>query len=167
MPVSIAPEVQWGLLGNKSGLIAVSTRSVISAARCMPNSEPCCAKATVLVVEDQILLRAAIAEELRWQGYAVIEAVNAEEALAVLRSPLSVDLVVTDWRMPGALDGAAFVSLARHEFSHLRVIMVSGQYPDQKIRDSLDGFFAKPVDPSELSRRVRELVPTGANRDSP
>jgi hypothetical protein len=45
--------------------------------------------------------------------------------------------------------------------------MVSGQYPDQKIRDSLDGFFAKPVDPSELSRRVRELVPTGANRDSP
>jgi DNA-binding response OmpR family regulator len=130
----------------------------------MPNPEPCYAQATVLVVEDQILLRNAVAEELRWHGYTVIEAVNADEALAVLRSPVPVDLVVTDWRMPGALDGAALVSLVRNEFPDVRLIMVSGQYPDQKVRDALDAYFAKPFDPSELSRRIRELVPTTRGR---
>jgi two-component system, response regulator PdtaR len=123
-------------------------------------------RATILVVEDQILLRNSIAEELRVHGYAVIEAVNGDEALAVLRSPFSVDLVVTDWRMPGVVDGAALVSLVRSEFPHVKLIMVSGQYPDQQVRDALDGYFAKPLDTLELIRRVSELVPTPASGGS-
>jgi CheY-like chemotaxis protein len=132
----------------------------------MPNPERCFARATILVVEDQILLRNSIAEELRVHGYAVIEAVNGDEALAALRSPLSVDLVVTDWRMPGVVDGAALVSLVRSEFPHVKLIMVSGQYPDQQVRDALDGYFAKPLDTLELIRRVSELVPTPASGGS-
>jgi CheY-like chemotaxis protein len=66
---------------------------------------------TVLVVEDEVLIRMLIAEELRDSGFQVIEAANADEAMGFLAGGGDVDLVFTDVRMPGAMDGLA---LARH-----------------------------------------------------
>jgi CheY-like chemotaxis protein len=116
-------------------------------------------RTTILVVEDEVMVRAFLTDELRAHGYVVIEAVNAVEALAVLRSHLRVELVVTDLNMPGELDGAGLVPVIRTEFPFVKVVMVSGQFPDQKVRDSLDGYFSKPVVPSELSAHLKALVP--------
>ena len=73
----------------------------------------------VLVVEDEILVRLTMADCLRAAGYVVVEAANATEALAVLTSGEPVDVIFTDVRMPGAMDG---LMLARwvHEQDHLR-----------------------------------------------
>jgi CheY-like chemotaxis protein len=61
---------------------------------------------TILVVDDDIFVRMPIAQYLRDCGYKVIEAVSAEEAMAVLtRSDTVIDLVFTDIEMPGAVDG--------------------------------------------------------------
>lgn len=57
---------------------------------------------TVLVVEDEVLIRLLIADELRNQGIHVLEASNADEALTILESELSIEVLFTDIRMPGA-----------------------------------------------------------------
>jgi two-component system, response regulator PdtaR len=61
---------------------------------------------TILVVEDQIITRVAVAEELRDHGYKVIEAGTADEALGILRAAIPVDVVLTDLEMPGSLNGS-------------------------------------------------------------
>jgi CheY-like chemotaxis protein len=114
--------------------------------------------ATVLVVEDEVLTRVAACEELRDRGYVVIEAVSADEALSVLRSPVQVHLVLTDLRMPGAMDGAALVKRIRAEFPFLKVVMVSGQLPDPAIRALLDGYFPKPVALSQVAIFLQQLM---------
>jgi CheY-like chemotaxis protein len=114
--------------------------------------------ATVLVVEDEVLVRLAACEELRDLGYVVIEAVSADEALSVLRSPVQVQLVLTDLRMPGAMDGAALVKLVRAEFPFLKVVMVSGQLPDPAVRALLDGYFPKPIALTQVASFLQQLM---------
>jgi CheY-like chemotaxis protein len=67
------------------------------------------------VVEDEVLVRIKVADELRAQGYAVIEATNASEAISVLQSSMRIDLVLTDIRMPGDLDGLGLARMMRSE----------------------------------------------------
>jgi CheY-like chemotaxis protein len=118
---------------------------------------------TILVAEDEVLVRAMIADELREQGYAVIEAISADEALAVLRSPFRVDLVLTDLRMPGSIDGAGLVSLIRSEFPFVRIVMASSEVPDAELRASLDDFVLKPFLPRDISDCLRPLLPPVAD----
>jgi CheY-like chemotaxis protein len=68
---------------------------------------------TILVVEDEVLVRMMIDDELRNVGYTVLEASNADEALEVLRHTPKVGLVFTDFRMPGSMDGAKFAGFVR------------------------------------------------------
>lgn len=58
---------------------------------------------TILVVDDEILLRLSIADEFRAYGYAVVEAANADEALSILQSGTVIHAVFTDVRMPGSM----------------------------------------------------------------
>ena len=79
----------------------------------MTTSQEPSAKAgeTVLVVEDDILLRLSIAAYLRDCGYKVIEAADADEAVLVLKQPdLDIDVLFTEIEMPGAMDGFGLAS---------------------------------------------------------
>ncbi len=80
----------------------------------------------ILVVEDEVLIRLMVSDELRDAGYDVIEAYNADEALAVLKSPVRVDLIISDVRMPGSLDGLGLLAVVRATFPTLPVILTSG-----------------------------------------
>jgi two-component system, response regulator PdtaR len=62
-------------------------------------------KAAILVVDDEAMLRFCAAEALEGEGFEVIEAANADEALKVLASRQDVRLLFTDIQMPGKLDG--------------------------------------------------------------
>ena len=72
----------------------------------------------ILVVEDDVLVRAMISDELRDRGHTVIEAANADEALAILSSPVRMDIVVTDMQMPGSIDGSELVRTIRGQWPH-------------------------------------------------
>jgi CheY-like chemotaxis protein len=85
---------------------------------------------TILVVEDEILVRLMIAEELRGQDYNVVEAASADEARSVLQSGVKIDLVLTDIWMPGSIDGAGLVHLIRVERPALKVVLASGHHPE-------------------------------------
>lgn len=112
---------------------------------------------TILVVEDDVMVRAMWGEELRGDGFTVVQAANVDEAVAVLRSPTRVDIVVTDMQMPGAMDGTALVRLIRAEYPFLKVVMVSGQLPDDGTFEQLHGYLRKPATPSQLSAYLHQL----------
>ncbi len=81
--------------------------------------------AIILVVEDEVLIRMMMATELRAAGFAVLEAANADEALKVLRSSEPVDLMVTDIRMPGTMDGIRLAALVRGMWESIKIIIAS------------------------------------------
>jgi CheY-like chemotaxis protein len=71
---------------------------------------------TILFSEDDVILRAVVARQLRDEGYSVIETSNAEEVLLVLPAGIPVDLLLTDVRMPGTLDGFALHAWCARNF---------------------------------------------------
>ena len=114
-------------------------------------------KPTVLLVEDEVLIRLMLADELRSQGLQVLEASNADEALTVLQSSLPVHLLFTDIRMPGGMDGVALAKMAHARFPQIKSIIGSSGRPEQSI-DFVDAFLAKPYDLRELAAQVRRLL---------
>src|SRR5437870_1162727 len=96
---------------------------------------------TVLVVEDEVLVRLMIADELRRQGLDVVEACTADEAISVLQSSVKVNLLLTDIQMPGQLDGLALAALVHRGFPRIKVVVASGYRPVHQLQDIAHAFF--------------------------
>jgi DNA-binding NtrC family response regulator len=126
----------------------------------------------ILIVEDEILVRMFAGDILTEDaGYRVIEAVNADEALALLESRHDVRLVFTDVNMPGALDGFALARIVNMRLPGVRVIVTSG-HAKPNAGDLTEGtrFLPKPYAPSALIAMVQEMLdetaaPTMASPD--
>ena len=80
----------------------------------------------VLVVEDEVLVRLVIADHLRDAGFVVIEATSGEEARSILDAGVVVDLVFTDVRMPGSMDGLDLLGFIQENRPSLPVLVTSG-----------------------------------------
>ena len=76
---------------------------------------------TILVVEDEVLIRLPLAEYLRDCGYRVFEASNVAEAKAVLDADTPVDLVFSDVNMPGNENGFALAVWIRHDLPSMKL----------------------------------------------
>jgi CheY-like chemotaxis protein len=120
-------------------------------------------KPTVLLVEDEVLIRLMVADELRGQGLQVIEASNAEEALTILESSLAVHLLFTDVRMPGRMDGFALAKLAQARFPRLKLIIASSRQPEEISPPFADAFLCKPYDLNKVIERVESLLAQPGN----
>ena len=116
---------------------------------------------TVLVVEDEGVLRAVSSRVLAENGYTVLEAADGQEALRVaLAYPQSIDLLLTDIVMPGLAgpDVAQKVSSLRPE---IRVLFISGYVDSQADRGTFEGvgpILAKPFTSEALLRAVRDAL---------
>jgi len=116
---------------------------------------------TVLIVEDEILVRMVIADYLRECGYRVIEAGNAAEAIKVLRSPERVDIVFSDVQMPGEMDGFGLASWVRGNIPGLKVLLTSGNARAASTAGDLceEGpLEQKPYHPQTILTRIRRLL---------
>ncbi len=97
----------------------------------VPNSDPppsspfASRRPRILVVEDEMFIRLMVSDVLRDAGYDVIEAFNADKALDVLKSLVRVDLIISDVRMPGSLDGLGLLAVVRATYETLPVILTS------------------------------------------
>jgi two-component system, response regulator PdtaR len=114
--------------------------------------------ARVLVVEDDVMLRYALAHWLR-EGHEVLEAATADEALAILKSIVTVDIVVTDVQMPGSMNGLDLTTYIRESFPSLPVIVVSGN-PIPKDYAHASASFRKPYDFHKITACIETLVVT-------
>jgi DNA-binding NtrC family response regulator len=88
--------------------------------------EPAENQRTILVVEDEALIRLAVVELLKDAGYRVIEAGNSADALTLLAANSQISVVLTDVDMPGRLDGLGLVGLVQRDRPSIRSIVVSG-----------------------------------------
>jgi CheY-like chemotaxis protein len=113
---------------------------------------------TILLVEDEVLVRLTLAEVLRDQGYGVIEASNADEAIIVLRSQARIDLVFSDIRMPGEIDGVALARTVRASRPNLKIILASAFGPAIDVHLGVHGFIRKPYNLGEVLQRIRDLI---------
>jgi CheY-like chemotaxis protein len=117
---------------------------------------------TVLVVEDEILIRLVIADYLRECGYRVHEAVNAEEAVAILQSPeVSVDVVFSDVEMPGSMDGFGLARWVRANKPGTQVILTSGAERSADIAATLceaGPLLEKPYPSQDVVDRIKQLT---------
>lgn len=113
--------------------------------------------ATVLLVEDDALIRANSAEMLADAGYTVVEAISAEEAATVLKVR-AVDVIVTDINLPGA-SGAELVAHARAAQPSIGVVFASGQAAPL-LRGDLAGsvVLTKPYNAAALTSAVEEAL---------
>jgi CheY-like chemotaxis protein len=113
---------------------------------------------TVLLVEDEVLIRLLVADELRSQGINVLEASNADEALIILESSLPVHVLFTDIRMPGRMDGIGLTRLARNRRPDIKVVIASSHLPPGYFRDSVDAFIFKPYDLGAMAQQVQKML---------
>ena len=111
---------------------------------------------TILVVEDEVLIRLHVAEELREAGFPVLEAADAGEALEILSHVDGVELIATDLRMPGELDGLALARKVRLEFPHIKVVLMSGNYVSPE--PALDAVFCKPLKIEAFVRQIQQSL---------
>ncbi|PSJ39609.1 response regulator [Allosphingosinicella deserti] len=126
----------------------------MSSVEGIPKSEP-----VVLLVEDDVFVRFTTSEMLREEGFVVVEAVNAAEALALISTGLEVDIVLSDVRMPGEIDGVALTAKIKTIEPLLPVALVSTHLPPD-VKHEADAFLAKPFRVAELLELVRSLVGT-------
>jgi CheY-like chemotaxis protein len=123
---------------------------------------------TVLVVEDEVLIRLMVADELRKHGFSVVEAASADEAISVLQSSIPVHLLLTDLQLPGNIDGLTLARMVHAKFPTMKIVIASGHWPGSPPRGVADAFFSKPYDMNALAARVRELVAdSGHHVDEP
>jgi CheY-like chemotaxis protein len=97
----------------------------------------------VLVVEDETLIRELAAEDFADAGFHVTTACSGEEALKIVQAGSDFDLLFTDIRMPGDIDGWELARRARQLLPALRVIYASG-FDDTDNQLSDEGFIRKP-----------------------
>jgi CheY-like chemotaxis protein len=114
--------------------------------------------ATVLVVEDEFLVRDMIAEELRDAGFTVLEAGDGEVAATILNSADPIDILFTDIRLPGKLDGWEVARVARRARAALPVIYATGYTVDRTAEVEGSVFLNKPYQPSQIVETIRKLL---------
>ncbi len=115
---------------------------------------------TVLIVDDEVHARTAGASYLRDAGFRVVEAVDALEAMAIFASKASIDVVFTDIKMPGPMDGIALARWVREHHPETPVLLTSGV---PEIRATVmetwgRNFIAKPFIYATVENRIRELL---------
>jgi CheY-like chemotaxis protein len=116
---------------------------------------------TVLVVEDEVLIRSSIAEYLRHCGYRVLEAANADEAITILqKSTLQVDVMLSGVAMPGAIDGFGLARRARELRPGLEVILAGTV--ERAAHEAADlceeSPLPKPYEPQVVVDRIKRLL---------
>jgi two-component system cell cycle sensor histidine kinase/response regulator CckA len=115
---------------------------------------------TILLVEDEAMVRAVAERALTRQGYKVVTATNGEEGLEILESDEAIDLVISDVVMP-TMDGPAMARAARELKPDLPIIFMSG-YAEEQLRKSIDidriGFLPKPFSVQQICAAARDVL---------
>ncbi len=117
---------------------------------------------TILVVEDEALIRAVLSDMLQDKGFKVLEAANANEAIEIIeKTTFEIDLVFTDVRMPGSMDGFGLVRWIQNSRPSVPVIVASGdigKFNDASCMTLGDMLIPKPYDLERTAMKIRKAL---------
>jgi CheY-like chemotaxis protein len=113
----------------------------------------------VLIVEDEFLLRMNAAEMISEAGFDVVEAGNADEAIAILEARPDIHVVFTDIQMPGSMDGLKLARFVRGRWPPIKIVATSG-FVNVGKDDLPEGgrFVPKPYHSEQIVAALRELT---------
>jgi DNA-binding response OmpR family regulator len=114
--------------------------------------------ATVLVVEDDVLVRVSTAQDLRDAGYRVIEAATAEEAWIAVQTEARIALVFSDIDLPGVWQGTDLARWVRDAAPGVKVILTSSAFHTVAGLKTCDDFVPKPYLVQEIAADVKRLL---------
>jgi CheY-like chemotaxis protein len=123
----------------------------------MPNAE--ISKPVVLVVEDEILIRLDAMEMIRDSGFEVVEAANADEAVAILEARTDIVALFTDIQMPGSMHGLKLARAVRNRWPPIKILAASG-YVKLNLDDLPSGgqLLRKPYTGHQINQALHELL---------
>jgi two-component system cell cycle sensor histidine kinase/response regulator CckA len=139
---------------------AAQVEATATAARRPPKTSETWGSGTVLLVEDEDMVRNVAERALQRQGYTVITARDGEQGLEALEAAQHIDLLISDVVMP-TMDGPAMVRKAREAHPDLPVLFMSG-YAEEQLRKSIDiahvAFLPKPFSVAQLAEAARDAL---------
>jgi CheY-like chemotaxis protein len=112
----------------------------------------------VLLVEDEILIRLTSGELLRDAGFTVVEAADGEEAVALLDAGLTPALIVSDIRMPGAINGLKLAELVQERYPSIPMLFASSHIPVGGIPGDKVAFLPKPYTAPAIIEAAQGLI---------
>jgi two-component sensor histidine kinase len=117
----------------------------------------------VLVVEDEMMLRMRAVDIVEDAGFTPIEAVNADEALAILESRSDIELLFTDIQMPGSMDGLKLAHAVHERWPSIKIILVSGKLtPTDAEKPVHSRFFGKPLEVKQMIAEMQQMIGQGS-----
>jgi CheY-like chemotaxis protein len=115
--------------------------------------------AVVLVVEDEMLLRMRAVDMVEDAGYTSVEAVDADEAVAILESRSDIALMFTDIQMPGSMDGLKLAHTVHKRWPPIKIILVSGQLKPANVDIPANSrFYGKPLEAKEMIAELQSMI---------
>src|SRR6195952_2616908 len=118
---------------------------------------------TVLIVEDEMMLRMRAVDLVEDAGFTPLEAINADEALNILESRSDIELLFTDIQMPGTMNGLKLAHAVHERWPAIKIILVSGQVnPTEGERPADSRFFGKPVEVQQMIAELQGMIGKGA-----
>jgi CheY-like chemotaxis protein len=116
----------------------------------------------VLVVEDEMLLRMRVVDMVEDAGYISVEAVDADEAFAILQSRSDIALLFTDIQMPGSMNGLQLAHAVHARWPPIKIILASGQlHPLRSDIPPDSRFFGKPLKSGEMIAEMQDMLGHG------
>jgi two-component system, response regulator PdtaR len=116
-------------------------------------------RAVILIVEDELLIRMNAVEMIEEAGFEVVEATNADVAIAILEARSDIRVVFTDIQMPGSMNGLKLAAAVRGRWPPIKIIATSGNYA---VRDGElpEGsvFLQKPYNAASVGRVLHEMI---------
>src|SRR3954465_5245087 len=117
----------------------------------------------VLVVEDEMVLRMRAVDIVEDAGFRAVEAVNADDALAILEARSDISLLLSDVQMPGTMDGLKLAHAVHDRWPSIKIILVSGHVrPSDTDKPADSRFFGKPLEMKQMIAELQEMVGAGA-----
>jgi two-component system, response regulator PdtaR len=118
---------------------------------------------TVLVVEDEVIIRMSAVATLEDAGFGILEAGSSAEALQLLLKHKEIGVLMTDVRLPGEMDGLDLVDCVQRFHPTIRALVVSGNSSAREASDAgAFAFLSKPYMAHSLVRAVRQLLQSDA-----
>lgn len=113
----------------------------------------------VLVVEDEMLLRMRAVDMVEDAGFTAIEAVDADQAVAILESRSDIAMLFTDIQMPGSMDGLKLAHAVHDRWPPIKIILVSGKLRLANIDIPADSrFFGKPFESKDMIAEMQDMI---------
>jgi two-component sensor histidine kinase/CheY-like chemotaxis protein len=117
----------------------------------------------VLVVEDEMMLRMRAVDMVEDAGFKAVEAINADDALAILQSRSDIELLFTDIQMPGSMDGLKLAFAVHERWPAINIILVSCQLKlTEQDKPADSRFFGKPLGDKQMIAEMQDMMGKGA-----